>query len=305
MDFQRELEAARRLVEGRLAEFFPGGGLEEAMRYSLLAGGKRIRPILAMKFCEAAGGAMEEALDFGCGVEMLHTYSLIHDDLPCMDNDDLRRGMPTNHKVYGECVATLAGDALQAAAFRTVLSCAGCCGGEKAGAQAAEVLSAALAAKLLADAAGELGMCGGQYWDTLETGIPRTAERLTEINGKKTGALLQAACMMGVAASMGHREVDGACMDAARAYAANLGLAFQIRDDILDAVSTREELGKPIGSDAANRKVTYVTLLGVDGCEEKVLEYTALAKQALGGCAWAGDTEFLLELADRLAVRRN
>ena len=151
MEFQRQLEEARELVEARLRTFFSGGGLEEAMRYSLLAGGKRIRPILTMKFCEAAGGTLEEALDFACGVEMLHTYSLIHDDLPCMDNDDLRRGMPTSHKKFGECVATLAGDALQAAAFQTVLSAEGEWrhGGRSA---------VALAGKILAEAAGEDGM---------------------------------------------------------------------------------------------------------------------------------------------------
>ena len=219
---------------------------------------------------------------------MLHTYSLIHDDLPCMDNDDLRRGKPTNHKVYGECVATLAGDALQAAAFQTVLSAGegGC-----------------LAAKLLADAAGERGMCGGQYWDTLGDGQDHTLEELTEINDRKTGALLRAACMMGVAASMGRRPVDAGCMDAAKDYATNLGLAFQIRDDVLDATSTAKELGKPIGSDAANKKSTYVTLLGVQGCEEQVRDYTAKAKKALEGGSWAGDIQFLLEMADRLAAR--
>ena len=296
MGFQEQLEEARALAEARLGEFFPGKGLEEAMRYSLLAGGKRIRPILTMKFCEAAGGTLEEALDFGCGVEMLHTYSLIHDDLPCMDNDDLRRGRPTNHKVYGECVATLAGDALQAAAFRTVLSAEG---NWRHGGR----LAAALAAKILAEAAGEAGMCGGQYLDT--DGQPRTLEELTAINEKKTGALLRAACQMGVAASMGRREVPASCMDAAGAYAGNLGLAFQIRDDILDAVSTAAELGKPIGSDAANGKATYVTLLGVDACEERVLAYTELAKQALAAGEWPGDVSFLLELADSLAVRRN
>lgn len=293
MEFQQQLAEARQMVETRLREFFPGPGLEEAMRYSLLAGGKRIRPILTMKFCQAAGGAMEEALDFGCGVEMLHTYSLIHDDLPCMDNDDLRRGRPTNHKVYGECVATLAGDALQAAAFRTVLSAPG------------SGTAAAQAARILAEAAGETGMCGGQYWDTLGNGQPRTVESLRSINDLKTGALLRAACMMGVCASMGRREVAGGCMDAARDYAANLGLAFQIRDDILDAISTDQELGKPTGSDAANRKVTYVTLLGIEACEEQVLAYTKRAKEALAGCGWAGETAFLLELADSLAVRRN
>ncbi len=298
MEFQRQLEEARELTEARLRTFFSGGGLEEAMRYSLLAGGKRIRPILTMKFCEAAGGTLEEALDFGCGVEMLHTYSLVHDDLPCMDNDDLRRGMPTNHKKFGECVAILAGDALQAAAFQTVLSAKG---KWRHGGKAAVVM----AAKILAEAAGETGMCGGQYWDTAGDGQPRTAEDLTDINNKKTGALLRAACMMGICASMGRREVDESCMDAAWHYATNLGLAFQIRDDVLDAVSTAEELGKPVGSDAANQKATYVNLLGVEACEALVLDYTVRAKEALDAGRWLGDTAFLRELADSLAVRKN
>lgn len=296
MEFQRQYEEARALAEARLGTFFSGGGLEEAMRYSLLAGGKRIRPILTMKFCEAAGGTMEDALDFGCGVEMLHTYSLIHDDLPCMDDDDLRRGRPTNHKVFGECVATLAGDALQAAAFRTVLSAG----------EARRSPIRALAAGILAEAAGESGMCGGQYLDTLGDGQPHTLEELKDINGQKTGALLRAACQMGVAAAMSGVEVDAswdAWMDAAGEYAENLGLAFQIRDDILDATSTAQELGKPIGSDAANQKTTYVTLLGVAACEEKVRFYTERAKSALGQTGWAGNPDFLLELADRLAVR--
>ncbi|MCI8841606.1 MAG: polyprenyl synthetase family protein [Oscillibacter sp.] len=298
MEFQRQLEEARELTEARLRTFFSGGGLEEAMRYSLLAGGKRIRPILTMKFCEAAGGTLEEALDFGCGVEMLHTYSLIHDDLPCMDNDDLRRGMPTNHKKFGECVAILAGDALQAAAFQTVLSAKG---KWRHGGKAAVVM----AAKILAEAAGETGMCGGQYWDTAGDGQPRTAEDLTDINNKKTGALLRAACMMGICASMGRREVDESCMDAAWHYATNLGLAFQIRDDVLDAISTAEELGKPVGSDAANQKATYVNLLGVEACEALVLDYTVRAKEALDAGRWLGDTAFLRELADSLAVRKS
>ena len=298
MEFQRQLEEARELTEARLRTFFSGGGLEEAMRYSLLAGGKRIRPILTMKFCEAAGGTLEEALDFGCGVEMLHTYSLIHDDLPCMDNDDLRRGMPTNHKKFGECVAILAGDALQAAAFQTVLSAKG---KWRHGGKAAVIM----AAKILAEAAGETGMCGGQYWDTAGDGQPRTAEDLTDINNKKTGALLRAACMMGICASMGRREVDESCMDAAWNYATNLGLAFQIRDDILDAVSTAEELGKPAGSDAANQKATYVTLLGVEASEALVRDYTARAKEALDSGRWLGNTSFLAELADSLAARRS
>lgn len=296
MTFTEELERARQLTEARLAEFFPGEGLEAAMRYSLLAGGKRIRPILTMKFCQAAGGTMEEALDFGCAVEMLHTYSLIHDDLPCMDNDDLRRGRPTNHKVYGECVATLAGDALQAAAFHTVLSAEGAWrhGGRTA---------RALAAEILAEAAGVRGMCGGQYWDTVGDGQPHTEAELRSINDKKTGALLRAACQMGVAASLGRRAVDADCMDAARDYATELGLAFQIRDDMLDVAGDEGSFGKSIGSDAANGKTTYVTLLGLEACEARVLEHTRRAKEALHRAAWAGDTAFLRQLADSLAVR--
>ncbi len=294
MEFQRQLEEARELVEARLRTFFSGGGLEEAMRYSLLAGGKRIRPILTMKFCEAAGGTLEEALDFACGVEMLHTYSLIHDDLPCMDNDDLRRGMPTSHKKFGECVATLAGDALQAAAFQTVLSAEGEWrhGGRSA---------VALAAKILAEAAGEDGMCGGQYWDTAGNGQPRTAEDLTDINNKKTGALLRAACMMGVCASMGRREVDESCMDAAWNYATNLGLAFQIQDDILDVVGNAAALGKSVGSDARSEKTTFVTLKGVETCRKLVRRLTEEAKEALAvfGC----EKEHLCWLADSLASR--
>lgn len=295
-DFARELRQTQAMVEDRLAQFFSGDGLEEAMRYSLLAGGKRIRPVLTIKFCEAAGGTAEEALDFGCGVEMLHTYSLIHDDLPCMDNDDLRRGKPTCHKVFGECTATLAGDALQAAAFYTVLSAKG---DWRPGGKAAK----GMAAQLLAEAAGERGMCGGQYWDTVGDGQPRTAEELTAINDRKTGALLRAACAMGVTASLGYREVDPSCLDAAQEYAFHLGLAFQIKDDILDVTSTAEALGKTIGSDAANGKTTYASLLGVDFCEGLVISHTQQACQALDRGKWQGDTAFLRWLAQELAAR--
>ena len=294
--FQQQLEAARLMVEDRLAEFFPGEGLEEAMRYSLLAGGKRLRPILCMKFCEAAGGKAQEALDFGCGVEMLHTYSLIHDDLPCMDNDDLRRGKPTCHKVYGECTATLAGDALQAAAFQTVLFAKGPWRSEGK-------FAPYIAAGILATAAGYQGMCGGQYGDTAGDGTAHTLEELTAINNAKTGALLRAACIMGVIASSGRRKVDDSCIDAAEAYATYLGHAFQIRDDILDVTSTAEELGKPIGSDESNQKSTYVSLLGVEECEKRVAEYTQKAKEALEAGKWRGDTGFLCWLADELVKR--
>ena len=296
--FKQQMEQARAMVEERLAEFFPGDGLQEAMRYSLMAGGKRIRPILALKFCEAAGGDPEDALDFGCGVEMLHTYSLIHDDLPCMDNDDLRRGKPTCHKVYGECIATLAGDALQAAAFETVLFARGLWIGD------AKSIPA-LAAGVLATSVGEKGMCGGQYLDVTRSESDRTVQELTDINGKKTSALLRAACMMGVLAASAHGRVDNNCMDAAKDYAAYLGLAFQIRDDMLDVIGSADEFGKPIGSDAANEKATYVTLLGLEECQRRVGILTERAKAVLDSANWAGDTTFLKELADSLAQRKN
>lgn len=295
MEFDKQMSQAQQMVEDRLTDFFQKEGLEEAMRYSLLAGGKRIRPVLTMKFCQAAGGTMEEALDFGCGLEMLHTYSLIHDDLPCMDNDDLRRGKPTCHKMFGECIATLAGDALQSAAFRTVLSVPG--------PWEEDPTVPGKAALVLAEAAGELGMCDGQYWDTIGDGKPHTVEELTAIHNNKTGALLRAACMMGVLASAGHRKVEERCLEAAREYATELGMAFQIQDDILDAVSTTEALGKPVGSDEANSKTTFVTLFGVEGCKELVDQHTKKAKEALEKTTWLGDTGFLCWLADLLAKR--
>lgn len=298
MDYQREYEACRAMIEERLKEYFtqdcPQKELLEAMRYSLLAGGKRIRPVLTIKFCQAAGGSPEEALDFACGVEMLHTYSLIHDDLPCMDNDDLRRGKPTCHKVFGETAATLAGDALQAEAFRAVLS-----------AKVAwnDPSAPGAAAAILAQAAGAAGMCGGQYLDTVGDGKPRTVEELKVIHAGKTGALLQAACLMGVIASSGQRRVDGRAFGAAKTYAENLGMAFQIQDDILDVTSTTEALGKPAGSDAANQKTTFVTLLGVSACRELVREHTTLAKEALNGVF--SDSGFLYWLAEQLAEREH
>lgn len=300
MNYQQEYEECLVQIEARLNEFFtqecPQKELLDAMRYSLLAGGKRIRPVLTMKFCQACGGTKEEALDFACGVEMLHTYSLIHDDLPCMDDDDLRRGKPTCHKVFGETIATLAGDALQAAAFRTVLSAKG---------PWRETVSAGpgKAAYFLAEAASEQGMCGGQYLDTVKDGKAHTEEELRTIHAGKTGALLRAACLMGVCACAGHREVDSRAFEAAKEYAENLGMAFQIRDDILDVTATTQVLGKPVGSDAANMKTTFVTLFGVPVCHELVMEYTAKAKAALESVF--SDSGFLCWLADQLASREH
>lgn len=295
MAYATEYEACRVQVEQRLNECFltdcPQKELLDAMRYSLLAGGKRIRPVLTMKFCQAAGGTVENALDFACGVEMLHTYSLIHDDLPCMDNDDLRRGKPTCHKVYGETVATLAGDALQAAAFRMILSAPG-----------NDDTAKALAARALAEAAGELGMCGGQFLD-IEENAAHTEAELYTIHSGKTGALLRASCVMGVYAAGKHGKTAENLVLAAEKYAEHLGLAFQIQDDILDVTATTEVLGKPVGSDAANQKTTFVSLFGVAACRELVQKHTALAKEALTGVF--PDAGFLCWLADLLAEREH
>ena len=282
----------KKMIDGALEEYFtdksiPQAGLAESMRYSLLAGGKRIRPMLVLEFCRIAGGDLQAALPVACAIEMLHTYSLIHDDLPCMDNDDLRRGRPTNHVVYGECTATLAGDALQAEAFGTILR------------SDLPADRRAACAETLADAVGLDGMCGGQYLDMLGEGKVLTEQELTDINSRKTGALLVAACQMGVAAAGGSRIM----MDAAGQFGAAIGMAFQIRDDMLDVLSTKEQLGKPIGSDKNENKNTYMVLMGEEGCAKTVEKLTEFAKNILSEAFT--DTEFLCELADSMAMRYN
>lgn len=283
----------REMIDTALAEYFsacdtlPQARLAEAMRYSLLAGGKRIRPMLVLEFCRIAGGDVAAALPVACAIEMLHTYSLIHDDLPCMDNDDLRRGRPTNHVVYGECTAVLAGDALQAEAFGTILR------------SALPAERKAACAEILASAVGLDGMCGGQYLDMSWEGRQLTEQELTEINSRKTGALLVAACQMGVAAAGGSRLM----LDTAGHFGAALGMAFQIRDDMLDVLSTAEELGKPIGSDSQENKNTYMVLMGEEGCRQTVQRLTEFAKNVLGEAF--EDTAFLCAMADSLADRKN
>ena len=286
-------EEYKSLIDKALEEYFrvdasfPLKGLADAMRYSLLAGGKRIRPMLVLEFCRISGGDLLAALPVACAIEMLHTYSLIHDDLPCMDNDDLRRGRPTNHVVYGECTATLAGDALQAEAFGTILR------------SSLPAERRAHCACLLANAVGLDGMCGGQYLDMLGEGKRLTEEELNAINTRKTGALLIAACQMGVAAAGGTEKQ----LNAAARFGAAIGAAFQIRDDMLDVLSTKEELGKPIGSDAQENKNTYMALLGEKKCSQMVEKLTALSKSALS--EGFEDTAFLFALADSMATRRN
>lgn len=293
MDFQQEYDLLKGQVEKALAKCFGqerhGGsfdGLLDAMEYSLMAGGKRLRPVLTLALCRACGGDVESALSVACAVEMLHTYSLIHDDLPCMDNDDLRRGKPTCHKVYGECSAVLAGDGLQAEAFGAILRCG------------LPVERRAACAQALADAAGVDGICGGQFMD-MNGGETDISEKvLTEMQSRKTGSLLIAACRMGVMAAGGSKELEAAAVQ----YGACLGAAFQIRDDMLDEFATVEELGKPIGSDASNGKTTFLTLHGRETCAQTVDRLTKAAKEAVEKLP---DPEFLQALADAMAVRNN
>lgn len=282
----------RERIENRLAELcrvdeVPQKRLLESMNYSLMAGGKRIRPILTMAFCAACNDDPALALDLGCAVEMLHTYSLIHDDLPCMDNDDLRRGKPTNHKVYGEWLALLAGDALQAEAFYTIANC---------GLHSAQI---AEAVKVLGHAAGQRGICGGQLLDLDGEGKELSASQLFTTHGMKTAALIEAACELGCIAadaSIFHRE-------AARRYGQALGLAFQIRDDILDYEGSSETLGKTVGKDEKSGKFTFVNLLGIERCREMVEMNTEEAIRAAEDAFT--EPEFLVWLAKELAGRNN
>ncbi|MBR2176469.1 MAG: polyprenyl synthetase family protein [Clostridia bacterium] len=284
-------------VEKELLSYLPESDNEnikkliESMQYSLMAGGKRVRPMLVLEFAKLCGGSEEAAMPFACALEMVHTYSLIHDDLPCMDNDDLRRGKPTNHKVYGEATALLAGSGLLTLAFETVLS-------EKSvrlnGAE-----KCAAAARALAQYAGADGMLGGQMIDLESEGKTVTVEHLKVMDNKKTGALMAAACSLGCISAGAAKEQ----LAAAVSYAENIGLAFQIIDDILDITSTTEELGKPVGSDDENKKSTYAALLGLDRCRELSRELTEKAAAALD--VFENDTSVLKNFAYYLLERQN
>ena len=295
MTFQERYDRDKELVEKALRTLFrgrePHADLYDAMNYSLLAGGKRLRPILALECCRLCGGTDTQALSLACAVEMIHTYSLIHDDLPCMDNDDLRRGKPTNHKVYGEATAVLAGDGLLTGAFETAL-------GARAYLPAERVADAV---EVLASAAGAAGMVGGQALDMAGEGSALTLSDVEELQRLKTGALIAAAAEMGCVAAGGGQE----WRKAVRTYAENLGRAFQIRDDMLDVVGNEATFGKPIGSDKAEGKVTFVDLLGLEECARRVRDYTEKAKGALTEVHWPGDPSFLLELADTLTTRES
>ena len=265
--------------------------LLSSMRYSLLNGGKRIRPLLTAYFCELNGGNRESSLPFGCAVEMIHSYSLIHDDLPCMDNDDMRRGKPSNHIVYGEANAVLSGDALQSLAFETV-TC------ERARKLCGDH-ACAEAAYVLAKRAGVHGMAGGQAIDLEFENKSAGIDVLRIMDDKKTGDLIAAACELGCIAA----GADKDAREKAVKYAKALGAAFQIQDDILDVTSTAEELGKPINSDSEKNKSTYVSLYGIDKCRELVDELTKEAVSYVSGDSKAAVA--LRELAYSLAERKS
>ena len=292
MDFEKKLNSYLGEIEKALENYLPSqdclhSEVIKAMSYSLLDAGKRIRPVLVLEFCRVCSGDYNNAMPFACALEMIHTYSLIHDDLPCLDNDDLRRGKPSCHKVFGEDMALLAGDALLNLAFETALG------------TTADIPNAQLAAYTLAKASGTCGMIGGQVIDVKSEGQTISMDVLREMHSKKTGALILAAAQMGCIIGGN----DNAALAAASDYAINLGISFQIVDDILDAVGDEQLLGKPIGSDAENGKSTYVTLLGLEEARKQAGIYS---EKALSALKYFGDqSQFLVELTNMLLKRDN
>ena len=257
--------------------------LYDAMEYSVLGGGKRIRAILAFEFCRLCCGDWKKAAHFAAAIEMIHAYSLIHDDLPAMDNDDFRRGKPTNHRVFGEGMAILAGDALLSDAFACVTSAD------------LPAKDNAFAVSVLAGNIGSWGMVGGQVLDILSEQRELSEQEVLDIQSRKTGALINASCALGVIAGGGSEEK----MQAACSFAGLLGLAFQIRDDMLDVIGTQEEMGKGVGTDAT--KNTFVRLYGLEKCTELVQKYT---DNAIAQLSAFEDTEYLISLARSLTERK-
>ena len=290
MDFDARSAQYRQYTQEFLQKYYdafadePQQPLFDAMKYSLLAGGKRLRPVFAMEFCRMCGGDWQAAAPLACAVEMIHTYSLIHDDLPAMDNDDFRRGRPTNHKVYGEAMAILAGDALLTDAFSVAASA-----GLPDPGKMADVI------RVLAECAGSRGMVGGQVLDIMSEERELTEQEVLDIQSRKTGCLIHAACVLGVLAAGGtQQQYQAACR-----FAAAIGIAFQIRDDILDVIGTQQELGKGVGTDA--NKNTFVRLHGLKRSEFMVRRYTDIAISALEVFP---DNEYLIDLARSLTDRR-
>ena len=290
---KEQLEYYAELTESALESYLPDTPCLQrnvilAARHSLKAGGKRIRPALVMEFCRVCGGEPEDALPVACAIEMMHTFSLIHDDLPCMDDDDMRRGQPSCHKAYGEATALLAGDALAMLPYQII-------------AQAAlkkrmDQNAALKIISLLGESAGIFGMIGGQVIDTENEGKQLPVNILLEMYRMKTGALLDFCCRAGCIAAGAGADKQLAAGD----YAKKLGLAFQITDDILDVTADEKLLGKPVGSDAESGKHTYVTVMGLDNARA---EAQRLTEQALKALDAFDDTEFLRGLTDMLLKR--
>ena len=287
--YQMYLSQASAALEDACAKFLPEESeVCRAARYSLLGGGKRIRAVLVLSVCDMLGGDPQTARTFSAAVEMLHCYSLIHDDLPCMDNDDLRRGRPSCHKAFGEATAMLAGDVLLTEAFEAIANAPAC------------PPACVQAAKALGLGAGSRGMVYGQELDLKYEALAATEEQLRLIHRNKTGALINAAVQMGAAAA----GADADQCRALEAYAYGNGLVFQIVDDVLDVTSTPEQLGKPIGSDSENGKTTFATLYGVEGAmalAQRVNEKTCSALRETFG----EKSAFLEQLAQQLLTRKH
>jgi geranylgeranyl diphosphate synthase type II len=292
-----ELDAARRTIEGALDGALPPEDawpptIHRAVRYSLFAGGKRLRPLLVLAAAEAVGASVAGVLPYACAVEMIHTYSLIHDDLPAMDDDDLRRGRPTSHKVFGEAIAILAGDALLTRAFHLLCEAPPDVDGET-------VRRRLRAAALLGEACGTSGLIGGQVLDLESEGRDVDAATLERLHRAKTGALL-GACVMGAAVLGGAGEEDARLLER---YARAVGLAFQVVDDILDATEGDAQLGKTAGKDDAAGKATYVRLHGLEAARRMAAALHDEARAALA--PMGGRAALLRELARRIVERRS
>ena len=290
-------EEYKNLIEEHILDFLPDIDhksitLYESMKYSLTAGGKRIRPVLLLAAAEFTGCKIEAAIPYACALEYIHTYSLIHDDMPCMDDDDLRRGMPTNHKVYGEAMATLAGDGLQAAAFEAMTKDMFMYFDDTV-----QLKNRIRAAHEIVKGSGCRGMVAGQVADIENENKLCSGEMLDYIHLNKTAALIVAAIRAG--AQLGGADAD--TLNCLTVYAENLGLAFQIADDILDVIGSEEEMGKKTGADDANNKSTYPALYGLEASKQKLMELTDTAIKSLE--KYYDNAEFFVEIAKTLAVR--
>lgn len=286
----KHLQAVEQALPGYLPEISGRAVVvAEAMHYACAAGGKRLRPVLVLEWMRLCGGETEKALPFACALEMIHSYSLVHDDLPCMDNSPMRRGKPSAHAAYGETMALLAGDGLLNRAFEVCLDPM-----NSSGLKSENILKATY---LLGAAAGFDGMIGGQTIDLANEGNRIDEDTLRELHRKKTGALLVAACQLGAVLS----GADDAVVASAETYGAHLGLCFQIIDDVLDATATADQLGKPVGADEINEKTTYVSLFGLDGAIEMARQETAAALDVLSG--FGKEADDLRALTEALLTR--